>query len=171
MNIEKDLLKLKQCLNERKKSLTLDEIYSLLNWSPKFKKENREIIESWIEAGEIVKNNKGRYNTPENVGIVKGVFSVVKNKFAFVDTETEGIFIPRRDFNGALNGDTVLARITESKFEKGKKEGEVYKILKRERDTVVGILSKRKDFGFVVPTHSFGQDIYCLLYTSPSPRD
>ena len=160
MNIEKDLLKLKQCLNERKKSLTLDEIYSLLNWSPKFKKENREIIESWIEAGEIVKNNKGRYNTPENVGIVKGVFSVVKNKFAFVDTETEGIFIPRRDFNGALNGDTVLARITESKFEKGKKEGEVYKILKRERDTVVGILSKRKDFGFVVPTHSFGQDIY-----------
>ena len=160
MNIEKDLLKLKQCLNERKKSLTLDEIYSLLNWSPKFKKENREIIESWIEAGEIVKNNKGRYNTPENIGIVKGVFSVVKNKFAFVDTETEGIFIPRRDFNGALNGDTVLARITESKFEKGKKEGEVYKILKRERDTVVGILSKRKDFGFVVPTHSFGQDIY-----------
>lgn len=160
MNIEKDLIKLKNCLNERKKSLTLDEIYSLLNWSPKFKKENREIINSWIEEGEIVKNNKGRYNTPENVGIVKGVFSVVKNKFAFVDTETEGIFIPKRDFNGALNGDTVLARITESKFEKGKKEGEIYKIIKREKDTVVGILYKKKDFGFVVPTHSFGQDIY-----------
>ena len=166
MNIEKDLQKLKKNLNERKKSLTLDEIYSLLGWSPKFKKENREIVNSWVEAGEIVKNNKGRYNVPENVGIVKGTFSVVKNKFAFVDTEEEGFFIPRRDFNGALNGDTVLARIRESSFKDGKREGEVVKIIKRENDTVVGILSKRKDFGFVVPTHSFGQDIYCLLYTS-----
>ena len=160
MNIEKDLQKLKKNLNERKKSLTLDEIYSLLGWSPKFKKENREIVSSWVEAGEIVKNNKGRYNVPENVGIVKGTFSVVKNKFAFVDTEEEGFFIPRRDFNGALNGDTVLARIRESSFKDGKREGEVVKIIKRENDTVVGILSKRKDFGFVVPTHSFGQDIY-----------
>ena len=160
MNIEKDLQKLKKNLNERKKSLTLDEIYSILGWSPKFKKENREIVNSWVEAGEIVKNNKGRYNVPENVGIVKGTFSVVKNKFAFVDTEEEGFFIPRRDFNGALNGDTVLARIRESSFKDGKREGEVVKIIKRENDTVVGILSKRKDFGFVVPTHSFGQDIY-----------
>lgn len=144
MNIEKDLIKLKEYLNERKKSLSLDEIYGILNWSPKYKKDNREIIESWVSSGEIVKNNKGKYNTPENVGIVKGVFSVVKNKFAFVDTETEGIFIPRRDFNGALNGDTVLARVTESKSSQGKKEGEVYKILKRERDTVVGILSKKE---------------------------
>ena len=160
MNIEKDLIKLKEYLNERKKSLTLDEIYNVLNWSPKFKKDNRVIVESWVENGEIVKNNKGRFNIPKNVGIVKGVFSVVKNKFAFVDTETEGIFVPRRDFNGALNGDTVLVKITENSINKGKKEGEIYKILKREKDTVVGILSKKKDFGFVVPTHSFGQDIY-----------
>ena len=33
MNIEKDLQKLKKNLNERKKSLTLDEIYSILGWS------------------------------------------------------------------------------------------------------------------------------------------
>ena len=160
MNIEKDLLKLKQCLNERKKSLALDEIYAVLNWSPKYKKDNRIIVDSWVEAGELVKNKKGRYNTPENAGMVKGVFSIIKNRFAFVDTETEGIFIPRKDFNGALNGDTVLVRITEADFRSGKKEGTVEKIIKRENDTVVGILHKRDSFGFVVPTHSFGQDIY-----------
>lgn len=71
----------------------------------------------------MVKNNKGRYNIPENIGIVKGVFSVIKNKFAFVDTETEGIFIPRRDFNGALNGDTVLVEITKANVKNGKKRG------------------------------------------------
>ena len=160
MNIEKDLAKIKEYINERKKSLALDEIYTVLNWSPKYKKDNRIIVDSWVEAGELVKNKKGRYNTPENAGMVKGVFSIIKNRFAFVDTETEGIFIPRKDFNGALNGDTVLVRITEADFRSGKKEGIVEKIIKRENDTVVGILHKRDSFGFVVPTHSFGQDIY-----------
>lgn len=160
MNIEKDLAKIKEYINERKKSLALDEIYAALNWSPKYKKDNRIIVDSWVEAGELVKNKKGRYNTPENAGMVKGVFSIIKNRFAFVDTETEGIFIPRKDFNGALNGDTVLVRITEADFRSGKKEGIVEKIIKRENDTVVGILHKRDSFGFVVPTHSFGQDIY-----------
>ena len=160
MNIEKDLVRLKQYINERKKSLTLDEIYSVLNWSPKYKKDNRIIVDSWVEQGELVKNNKGRYNLPENVGMVKGVFSVVKNRFAFVDTETEGIFISPRDFNGALHGDTVLARITKTDFRTEKKEGVVERVLKRENDTVVGILYKRQNFGFVVPTHSFGKDIY-----------
>ena len=160
MNIEKDLAKIKEYINERKKSLALDEIYAVLNWSPKYKKDNRIIVDSWVEAGELVKNKKGRYNTPENAGMVKGVFSIIKNRFAFVDTETEGVFIPRKDFNGALNGDTVLVRITEADFRSGKKEGTVEKIIKRENDTVVGILHKRDSFGFVVPTHSFGQDIY-----------
>ena len=160
MNIEKDLAKIKEYINERKKSLALDEIYAVLNWSPKYKKDNRIIVDSWVEAGELVKNKKGRYNTPENAGMVKGVFSIIKNRFAFVDTETEGIFIPRKDFNGALNGDTVLVRIIEADFRSGKKEGTVEKIIKRENDTVVGILHKRDSFGFVVPTHSFGQDIY-----------
>lgn len=171
MNIEKDLEKLRNYISERKKSLTLDEIYHFLNWSPKFKKSNREIVNSWVESGDLVKNNKGRYNIPENIGIVKGVFSVIKNKFAFVDTETEGIFIPRRDFNGALNGDTVLVEITKANVKNGKKEGIVKQIIKRENDTVIGILHKNSNFGFVVPTHSFGQDIYIPKKFLKNARD
>ncbi len=171
MNIEKDLAKIKEYIRDKKKSLTLDEIYAVLSWSPKFKKDNREIVDSWVTAGELVKNNKGRYNIPENVGMVKGVFSVVKNRFAFVDTETEGIFISRRDFNGAFHGDTVLARITNTDFRSGKKEGVVERILKRESDEVIGILSKRESFGFVTPTHSFGQDIYIPKRYLPMAKD
>ena len=63
MNIEKDLQKLKKNLNERKKSLTLDEIYSLLGWSPKFKKENREIVKQADKKIELVaeKIKQGQY--------------------------------------------------------------------------------------------------------------
>lgn len=160
MDIKKDLEILKKHLTENKKSIGIDEIYKLLSWSSKMKKRNKEILDSWIELGELVKNNKGKYNIPENIGMVCGEFSVIRNKFAFVDTEKEGIFIPKSGFNGALNGDIVLVKITKDSVRTEKKEGEVYKIIKRTNDTVIGILQKQKGFGFVTPTHSFGKDIY-----------
>lgn len=39
-------------------------------------------------------------------------FSIIKDRFAFVDTADEGIFIPKPHFNSALDGDTVLVKIT-----------------------------------------------------------
>ena len=160
MDIQKDIEILRKYLITTKKAIGIDEIYKTLSWSSKFKKKNREILDSWVEAGEIIKNNKGKYNIPENVGMIKGEFSIIKNKFAFVDTETEGIFIPRNGFNGALNKDIVLIKITKENENGGKKEGEVYKVVKRTRDTIIGILQKQPSFGFVTPTHSFGKDIY-----------
>lgn len=161
MNIEKELLKLKNIFKENKgKGLKQDEITKMLGWSQKFKKENREILDSWVNEGELVRNNRGKYNLPENVGFVKGVFSIIKDRFAFVDTETEGIFIPKSSFNGALDGDTVFIKITSGNKDDKKKEGEVVRVIKRDKDTVIGILQKNKNFGFVTPTHSFGRDIY-----------
>lgn len=161
MNIEKELLKLKNIFKENKgKGLKQDEITKMLGWSQKFKKENREILDSWVNEGELVRNNRGKYNLPENAGFVKGVFSIIKDRFAFVDTETEGIFIPKSSFNGALDGDTVFIKITSGDKDDKKKEGEVVRVIKRDKDTVIGILQKNKNFGFVTPTHSFGRDIY-----------
>lgn len=161
MNIEKELLKLKNIFKENKgKGLKQDEITKMLGWSQKFKKENREILDSWANEGELVRNNRGKYNLPENAGFVKGVFSIIKDRFAFVDTETEGIFIPKSSFNGALDGDTVFIKITSGDKDDKKKEGEVVRVIKRDKDTVIGILQKNKNFGFVTPTHSFGRDIY-----------
>ena len=107
-----------------------------------------------------MRNNRGKYNIPENLGFVKGTFSIIKDRFAFVDTADEGIFIPKPHFNSALDGDTVLVKITAGLNGDKKKEGEVVKVISRERDTIVGILQRNENFGFVTPTHSFGKDIY-----------
>ncbi|MDP0488373.1 MAG: ribonuclease R [Fusobacterium sp. JB021] len=160
MDVAVALKKIREYLENNKKSVGIDEIYKILNWSSKMKKKNRDILDSWVELGELTRNKRGKYNIPENIGMIKGELSIVKNRFGFVDTKTEGIFIPGSKFNGALDGDTVLVMIAESKREKGKKEGEIYKVLKRANDTVIGILTKQKTFGFVTPTHSFGKDIY-----------
>lgn len=159
MNLDKELEKLKQ-LMDKGKGLKLDEITKLLGWSLKNKKENREILDKWIEDGDLMKNNRGKYNIPENLGFIKGTFSIIKNRFAFVDTADEGIFIPKPHFNSALDGDTVLVKITAGLNGDKKKEGEVVKVISRERDTIVGILQRNENFGFVTPTHSFGKDIY-----------
>lgn len=159
MNLDKELERLKQ-LMDKGKGLKLDEITKLLGWSLKNKKENREILEKWIEDGDLMRNNRGKYNIPENLGFVKGTFSIIKDRFAFVDTAEEGIFIPKPHFNSALDGDTVLVKITSGLNGDKKKEGEVVKVISRERDTIVGILQRNENFGFVTPTHSFGKDIY-----------
>lgn len=159
MNLDKELERLKQ-LMDKGKGLKLDEITKLLGWSLKNKKENREILDKWIEDGALMRNNRGKYNIPENLGFVKGTFSIIKDRFAFVDTADEGIFIPKPHFNSALDGDTVLVKITAGLNGDKKKEGEVVKVISRERDTIVGILQRNENFGFVTPTHSFGKDIY-----------
>lgn len=161
MNTEKELEKLKNIIRANKgKGLKQDEVTKAMGWSPKLRKENRAMLDSWIDSGEIVRNGRGKYNLPENTGFVKGVFNIIKDRFAFVDTETEGIFIPKSGFNGALDGDTVFVKITSGDSEDKKKEGEVARVIKREKDTVIGIFQKSKNFGFVTPTHSFGRDIY-----------
>ena len=163
MNLEKDLEKIKELLKDVK-YLTLDQITSFLDWSPKKKKDNKAIILSWIDSGDLVMDKKHRLSLPENSGYIKGVFRIIKNKFAFVDKEDseekEGIFIPKDEFNNALDGDTVLVEITEKKKSDKGAEGRVVKIIEHRKNTVVGILEKSKNFAFVIPTGSFGKDIY-----------
>ena len=163
MNLEKDLEKIKELLKDVK-YLTLDQITSFLDWSPKKKKDNKTIILSWIDSGDLIMDKKHRLSLPENSGYVKGVFRIIKNKFAFVDKEDseekEGIFISKDEFNNALDGDTVLVEITEKKKSDKGAEGRVVKIIEHRKNTVVGILEKSKNFAFVIPTGSFGKDIY-----------
>lgn len=163
MNLEKDLEKIKELLKDVK-YLTLDQITNFLDWSPKKRKDNKAVILSWVDSGELILDKKHRISLPENSGYIKGIFKIIKNKFAFVDREgseeKEGIFIPKEEFNNALDGDTVLVEIIEKKRNDKGAEGRVVKIIEHRKNTVVGILEKNKNFAFVIPTSSFGKDIY-----------
>lgn len=60
---------------------------------------------------------------------VRGTFSIIKERFAFVDTEEgEGIFIPKTAFHGAFDGDIVLVRITKDKTAEHGREGKSLKL-------------------------------------------
>ncbi len=142
------------------KAMGASEISKILNWSPKFKKENRKLLEEWESEGYIMQVRGGRYTVPEKLGYACGRLEIVKNKFGFVDTAEEGIFVPKSKFGGALSGDTVMVNIIKGGDSGKKKEGEVVRVIKREQDRVIGIFQKSVNFGFVIPTQSFGKDIF-----------
>ena len=92
-----------------------------------------------------------------------GKFCANEKGFGFisVDEETEDIFVPSKSINGALDGDTVQFIIYKQKEGDRKAEAKIVKIVKREKETVVGTFQKSKNFGFVVPDdRSFNTDIF-----------
>lgn len=94
---------------------------------------------------------------------IEGIFRANEKGYGFVEAEgmEEDLFIPSGSVNKALNGDTVQVVIFKKKEGTKRAEAKVVKIVKRDKETVVGIFQKSKNFGFVVPDDKkFGTDIF-----------
>ncbi len=94
---------------------------------------------------------------------IEGIFRANEKGYGFAEIEgqEEDLFIPANSVNGALNGDTIQVMIFKRKEGTKRAEAKVVKILKREKETVVGIFQKSKNFGFVVPDDKkLGTDIF-----------
>ena len=94
-----------------------------------------------------------------------GIYRKNQKGFGFVKLEDqeEEVYISRENSLNALNGDTVSIQIINkaNKEENRKEEGKIVKIIRHEKDTVVGTFQKSRNFGFVVPDDkNFGTDIF-----------
>ena len=110
----------------------------------------------------IEKNRKNRYRISEKT-YYDGYYRKNQKGFGFVrieDREDE-IYIAKENSLNALNGDHVLIEILEEENKIKRAEGRIIKILKHEKDTVVGTFQYNKNFGFVIPDDkNFGTDIF-----------
>lgn len=129
------------------------------------KKEYGEFLEAIGELElelKIQKNRKNRYKLVDKI-YYDGIYRKNQKGFGFVrlnDQEDE-IYISKENSLNALNGDRVLIEIIEEKNKVRKAEAKVVKILKHEKNTVVGIFQDNRNFGFVVPDDkNFGTDIF-----------
>lgn len=110
----------------------------------------------------IEKNRKNRYKITEKT-YYDGIYRKNQKGFGFVRIEgqEDEIYISKENSLNALNGDRVVIEILEEKNKVKNAEGRVAKILKHEKDTIVGIFQNNKTFGFVIPDDkNFGTDIY-----------
>ena len=129
------------------------------------KKEYNEFLEVLGELElelKIQKNRKNRYKLVDKV-YYDGIYRKNQKGFGFVrlEGEEDEIYISKENSLDALNGDRVLIEIIEEKNKVKNAEAKVVRILKHEKDTVVGIFQNNKTFGFAVPDDkNFGTDIF-----------
>ena len=126
--------------------------------------EFHQLLKNLEDEFKIQSNKKGKYMLVDNSIYKTGILRLNPKGFGFVkvqDSEDE-IFIASNNVNKALNEDEVLVKIIDGTNEGSQhKEGIVIKILKHEKDTLVGTFQNSRNFGFVVPDDKkFGTDIF-----------
>jgi len=130
--------------------------------------DNAEVfatISKLLEDGELVLTGGQKIVPIEKLNLKLGQLVGNARGFAFcklLNSEESDIFIPHIKLKHALNKDVVLVKVVTAN---GKQEGEVYKIVKRNEDNVVGtFLQQNEKFGFVKPDDSKNfSDIFVKL--------
>lgn len=125
-------------------------------------------ITQLLKEGELVLSGGQKIVSIDKLNLHKGKLTGHARGFAFckmLDEEIDDVFIPHTKLKNALNKDIVLIKI--NKLEDGRSEGEVFKVVKRNEDNIVGTLllnNKHSKFAFVKPDDSKNfSDIFVKL--------
>ncbi|SCH75631.1 Ribonuclease R [uncultured Ruminococcus sp.] len=143
--------------------MKLKELAILLQVPKEQRSELKTVMDALEAEGKVHVSQKGKYL--KGAGrTLRGVYQAHPRGFGFVtiEGETDDIFIPEKETNGALHGDTVEILLTASPEGK-RKEGKIVKIAERGTAKIVGLyqVAKGKHYGFVIPDNQrFLQDIF-----------
>lgn len=133
------------------KPMVLKEIYKSFGAKARDKRKKlREIVKKLEKSGKIFRDGKGRYRRLDQNLKIGTIEFARSGTVAFVITEDyEEIAVPVESVKNALHRDLVVVEI--SGRWKDLPKGRVVKILERRLKRIVGVLEKRRMFGFVVP--------------------
>lgn len=113
--------------------------------------EFKELLARLVDDGVLYRVKGQRYALPRKINLAVGPLQTIRSGAGFVETaEGPDVFVPSDALGSALDGDRVVARV-ERRRRGDRPEGRIIKVLKRARETVVGVYHPAKNFGFVVP--------------------
>ena len=105
------------------------------------------------------------------MGLIKGDISIANGKFGFLDIPGEkSVFIAGPNLNTAMDGDTVLVKVTKESVNSKSREGEVLQILTRGKSIVIGEYQQNDNFGFVRSRDNY-KDIYISRKKKKNAKD
>lgn len=113
-----------------------------------------ETLIALCDQGKLEEEQRGKYKFVPTKSVITGRVMLIASGSAFVISEEteEDIYIPRKYMNRALNGDTVEVRIW-ARRKKRSPEGEITKIVKRNKSKFVGIVNITNDnIAFLIVT-------------------
>lgn len=171
---EKEELILKFMKDENYIPMKAKEIASIF-MVPKNKYEGfKKVLDKLENEYKIQKNRKNKYSIVTDEYII-GNFRGNEKGYGFVipeNKELEDIFISKQNTKMAVNEDLVAVKIIKDVEEGKRKEGQIVKIIKHEKDSIVGIFKKSKNFAFVIPDDKkFGGDIFISKKNFGKARD
>ena len=133
------------------KSFNYKQVAAKLNINDTQRRNTVIKVMGQLNAQKIInQTDKGKFVfRADKKDYIDGIIEMTSSGNAYLlMSDKEDIFIAKRNTNKALDGDHVL--VYQSKRRKnGKKEGEVVEILQRATQDFIGILERKKDFGFV----------------------
>lgn len=140
--------------NNPKRTFNYKQVSGLLEVKKKTGRQQVQIIlNELFESGYLTEVAAGKYKLLSRGSTITGIVDMTATGSAYVvpDEENEGgdIFIPRNSMNQALNGDHVKV-FMHARRRNRQPEGEVTEILKRKRDTFVGVMQVSRGLAFLV---------------------
>ncbi|TET70419.1 MAG: ribonuclease R [Candidatus Aminicenantes bacterium] len=147
-------------LRKRREGLSFQRIAKELHVLPREKQLLRRTLRRLENLG-VVRKRKRQYFVPAKSNIVRGRLITSHRGYGFVSPEggsSEDIFIPARHSGGAFKGDVVEV-LYRDKGKKGKPEGRVIRIVKKEKKRMLGLYKERWGQAFFLP------------FDSPSPEE
>jgi ribonuclease R len=151
----------------KNKPLNYKQVSSKLNVvDDESKKAIQEILTEETKSGNLQEVGKGKYVLKELKTIVQGRVDLTADGSAYIIPEGEledDIYVAPRKLRNALHGDIVKVHAYESRRGR-KKEGEVLEIIKRARETYIGLLKVSPRFAFLIADdRKMLQDIFIPL--------
>ena len=133
------------------KNFNYKQIYKLLgSKNPEIKTLIVGVLLGLYKNGSILEIKPGKYKLSEHSHKKTGVIKTVSFRGLLVETEgKEEVFVDLDYSRFAFIGDKVSVLVFPQK--KGRKKGEVLKVLERKKSSFVGVLQKDSKFAFLIP--------------------
>ena len=112
----------------------------------------RRRLNAMVRDGQLVRNRRNCYALANQFDLVPGRVIGHQDGFGFLVTDDEGddVYLSARQMHAVFHGDRVLVRIT-GLDRRGRREGDVVEVLKRNTRHVVGRFYSERGVHFVIP--------------------
>jgi len=147
-------------LKQKKGGLSFHQLAGLLRVRGRSQTNLRAALKALEKRGAVYKK-KDNYLARVDRALVRGEFLATSRGFGFVRPEgggREDVFIPARYTQGAFGGDIVEISFKE-KGKKGKPEGQVVRLLKKGRETLLGVFRERLGKPYLAPFDFSAEEI------------
>jgi ribonuclease R len=109
-----------------------------------------DVLNKLESLGVIVRTKDGRLALPRQVNRYVGRLAANPDRYGFVQTVYEDIYVSGQNLNGAMHNDQVMVSLTRRGGGR-RREGTVIKILGRANENIIGVIKQDRQGFFVMP--------------------